>query len=144
MRFAMEPNPARRPENPKKGWVWIPLSFIFLFLGVLLGFQAAISMRPRVPALTAEAFVLSLSAVKNGETLEIRWDRNSQAARNATRGLLTIKDGSYNKSIDLDQAQLGVGKVIYRRLSDAVHFRLEVFPKEQTSVTESIDYREGK
>ena len=131
-------------DTHRKGWVWIPLSFIFLFLGVLLGFQAAISMRPKNPALTPEAFTLSLTAVKSGDSLEIRWDKNAPAIRNATRGQLAIRDGSsFNKTIELDQSQLGAGKVIYRRPPDSVQFRLEVFPKEHSSVVESFEYRDS-
>ena len=44
----------RRPSVPARslrlrgGWVWIPLSFIFLLLGTVLGFQVALSVRSQI------------------------------------------------------------------------------------------------
>ncbi len=46
------PGPAYADRSPSKsrarsGWAWIPLSFVFLLLGVVLGFQAALTIGPK-------------------------------------------------------------------------------------------------
>ena len=128
----------------RSGWVWIPLSFIFLLLGVLLGFQAAISLRPRTTASGGpDPYALSLSVSRSGDSLHLKWDQNAPAIRNATRGVLTISDGAYGRTIELDANQLRVGSVLYRRVSDAVTFRLDVYPKDRVIVGESLDYKTG-
>ncbi len=125
----------------RKGWVWIPLSFIFLFLGVLLGFQAALSLQKKPAGDSGlDPYVLSLSVAKSGESLNIRWDRQALAIRGAQRGVLVISDGAYQKQLDLDPSQLRIGSVIYRRVGAKVGLRLEVFTRERTSVIETSEY----
>ena len=125
--------------------MWIPLSAIFLFMGVLLGFQTAISMRSRGPAAVgAEVFTLSLTVVKSAESLNVTWDRQAPAIRTAGHGVLFIKDGDFSKSLNLDASELQVGSVIYRKPSSSVSFKLEVYPKDRTTVSETVEYREAK
>jgi len=128
----------------RKGWVWIPLSFIFLFLGVLLGFQAALSLNKK-PAgdSSLDPYSLALSVSKAGESLSIRWDRMAPAIRGAQRGVLSITDGSYHKQLDLDPSQLQIGSVIYRRVSGTVNFKLEVFTRERSSIVETRDFKDS-
>lgn len=147
MNIPLPPSLSVPPPDAKirSGWVWIPLSFIFLLLGVLLGFQAAISLRPRAATGPGgDPYALSLSVSRSGDSLHLRWDQNSAAVRNAARGVLTISDGAYGRTIELDSNQLRVGSVLYRRVSDAVTFRLEVFPKERVSLAESLEFRLGE
>ncbi|MCX6622697.1 MAG: hypothetical protein NTY38_16850 [Acidobacteria bacterium] len=127
--------PAKNPS--RKGNVWIPLSFIFLLLGVLLGFQAAITTRPQA-SLAMNPYSLGLRLTRAGENIHIRWDRSSPAIRTARRGVLSITDGPITKTVDLDAATLQNGSVIYRRVSNGLGFRLEAFPSENTSLGESI------
>lgn len=130
----------------RKGWAWIPLSFIFLLLGVLLGFQAAITIYPKNAGPTVlpgeDPYLMKLSVTKNDDTLHLKWDRDAAAFRMAPRGVLHIKDGDAGKEVELDSTQLQNGSVIYKRLSRNVQFRLEVFPKNQVSVAETIDWKE--
>ena len=123
------------------GWVWIPLSFIFLLLGVLLGFQAALTMGPKVSAGGAPDFALSLSVNKSDDNLAVKWDRQAAAVRSAQRGVIEIQDGGQTLSRDLDAAQLQNGNMIYRNSSNAVRFRLIVYPSPRVSVTETIDWK---
>ncbi len=121
--------------------VWIPLSFIFLLLGVLVGFQAALNYKPsRAANALNEAYTLSLTVARSGENLHVRWDRNSIAVRAAQRGVLNITDGTYGTTVDLDVAQLQNPSVFYRNMSPSVRFRLEVFTKERNSVSEILDW----
>lgn len=122
--------------------IWIPLSFIFLLLGVLVGFQVALSYRPaKAAGVLGDPFALSLSASRAGENLHVRWDRTSIAVRNAQRGVLTIADGDYNTTVDLDVAQLHHPNVFYRNMTGEVRFRLEVFTSDRLSVAETLVWR---
>lgn len=143
--FGYDGTQVKKESKFKSGWVWIPLSAIFLFMGVLLGFQTAITMRPRGPAsVGAEVFNLSLTAVKSADSLNITWDRTAPAIRTAGHGVLYIKDGDFNKSLNLDASELQVGSVVYRKPSTSVSFKLEVYPKDRTTVSETVEYREAK
>lgn len=134
-------------EDPLKntghsGWVWVPLSFIFLLLGVLLGFQAALTLRPQTVAGSSDPFDLQLNVSKEGENLNVRWDRQSRAIRTATGGVLVIVDGLYNKTVELDPNQLQTGTVVYRHNSGQVRFRLEVYPSARDMLIETVDWKQ--
>jgi hypothetical protein len=128
----------------RSGWVWIPLSFFFLLLGVVLGFYIAMNMRSHLPvALQDEAYRLNMAVGPSGESLHVRWDRGAPVLRRALRGVLTIDDGPNQKKVPLDLGQLMNGTVIYRKASGDVRFRLEVFTGDRSSFTESVEFRAG-
>ena len=136
------PPPTETPK-PKRN-VWIPLSFMFLLVGVLLGFQTAISLRPAASASASrDPYMLSLAAAKSEETINLKWDRQSPAILRARSGVLSIGDGSYAKSLELDSGQLLNGTVVYRYLTAKVVFRLEVFSQDRTSVVETVEVHTG-
>jgi hypothetical protein len=130
--------PARR--RPRADQVWIPLSLLFLLLGVVLGFQAALSMGFKVSA--PEALSLSLSVSKDGGHLSLKWDRRASAIRAARRGLLEIEDGRYTRSVDLDAGQLQNGGITYSNSSNTVRFKLVVYPNARLSVAETTEWRQ--
>ncbi|HMA10121.1 MAG TPA: hypothetical protein VKP68_19735, partial [Ramlibacter sp.] len=133
------PEPAAPAPKLKRN-VWIPLSFIFMLVGVMLGFQAAISLRPAGPAAAArDPFLLLLTAEKSGSNVNLRWDRQAPVILKARSGLLTIADGSLNKAVELDASQLQNGSVTYRYLTNRVTFRLEVFSLNRASVVETVE-----
>jgi hypothetical protein len=136
--------PGRPPaeSKPRGSWVWIPLSFIFLLLGAALGCQASVNMRSRPTAGSPQDYSLSLSVVKTGGNLAVRWDGQSAAVRAAQRGLLEIDDSGYTRSVQLDAAQLQNGSLIYRSSTRTVHFRLTVYPKARLSIVETLDWKE--
>ena len=128
-------------DLPRRRNVWIPLSFIFLLLGVLVGFQASLTYRPaKAAGLVNDAYQLSLTAGKSGDYVLIRWDRNAPAIKSAQRGVLHISDGGREKAVDVDLLQLQNPQVFYRNLSAKVAFRLEVYTKEKVSLSESIEW----
>ncbi len=148
---SIDPLPAASLPEPAKtkparsGWVWIPLSFIFMLLGVILGFQIAISMRPRTPANPyLEAWNLALGVQRLEDRLVVSWDRTAPAVRNANRGVMTILAGDDSRRIDLSFNDLQAGQLIYRSSPNTVIFRLEVFPKDRTSVAETLEYRQAR
>jgi hypothetical protein len=132
--------PAQPYERPRRGWIWIPLSFIFLLLGVLLGFQSAISFYPRPGTMDAGAYDLGLSATGKEDSLHIRWNREAPAIKSAERGRLEIADGTYNKTVDLDASSLQTGSVVYPPLSANVRLRFQVTIKENTVLVQTLDW----
>jgi hypothetical protein len=128
-------------EKSSRSWMWLPVSLIFLLLGVLAGFQAAMRVGPEALG-GLDPYALSLSVTPSGNDLQVKWDRQSRAIRKALKGTLTIEDGDYRKPIELDADRLqGGSEVVYRHYSNHVRFRLEVFPKDSTSVAETVDWQ---
>jgi hypothetical protein len=133
---------APRGKGVRGGWVWIPLSFIFMLLGVVVGFQISLSMRPKQPANPwLEAWDMTLQVKKTGEELAVTWDPLAPAVRNSSRGALIIQSREETRTIDLRGSQLQGGSVIYRGVPDRVIFRLEVYPRERVVVSEVAEYK---
>lgn len=125
-----------------RGWLWAPLSFIFLLLGVLLGFQAALSMRPQLPPGSTDPYNLNVTVTKNGSNLQVKWDRQALAVRAAQKGLLTIRDGDFSKPVPLNAVDLQSGSVVYPPSTDHVTFRLDVIVSPQDTLTETVDWHQ--
>lgn len=139
---APDPHLAAPRSRLRGGWVWIPLSFIFLLLGVVLGFQIALSYRGQQDRREAQdPYVLELNAVQFGENLHLKWNPDAAAFRDARRGLLHIRDGDNSKVVELKKEDLSRGGVLYRNATSNVTFRLEIFPRDRVGVSESIDLR---
>ena len=129
----------------RKGWYWLPLSFIFLLLGVLLGFQAAMTIYPSSHGSSgADAYGLMMTISRSGNDVTVKWDRQNGAVRASRRGALEIVDGKYTKRVDLDAQQLQSGSVIYRFSSKQLKFKLDVFPQENVTVTETVEWSGDK
>ena len=137
-----QPSARTRSLRLRGGWVWVPLSFIFLLLGTVLGFQVALSVRSQITSTPRQdPYALSLTASASADSVHLRWDRQSPAIRKAQRGVLVISENGTEKRVDLDVGHLRNGSVIYRRASEDVGFRLEVFTKENVSVSETIQFQ---
>ena len=143
-----EPDPLERSAVPPRslrlrgGWVWIPLSFIFLLLGTVLGFQIALSVQPKIQAVSQpDPYTLRLTASPTADAVHLRWDRRAPAILQAQRGVLTIDEEGKVKKVELDIGHLQNGSVIYRRVSTDVSFRLEVFTDLRSSVAETVEFR---
>jgi len=134
-RIPSQPAPSASP----KSWYWLPLSFCFLLLGVFLGFLAALNFQPQPPAVS-EYFRVGLAAENSGDDVHVKWDRQAPAIRAAQRGVLTIEDGHYSKTLDLDSSQLQNGSVVYRRSSNSVHFRLQLFTGPRNTLIETVEW----
>jgi hypothetical protein len=124
--------------------MWMPLSFMFLLLGVVLGFQSALFVGPKVTGVgTAQDFSLSLSVAKTGENLTVRWNRNAAAIRAAQRGVLEIDDGDSSPApVNLDLAHLENGSMIYRNASKTVRLKFTIYESSRVTVTETSEWQE--
>ena len=129
-------------QQGRSGWMWLPLSFIFLLLGVLLGFQAALTLRPQTQPGAGDPFNTALSVSKDGDDLNVRWDRQAAAIHSARRGQLVIEDGPYTKTVELDANQLQTGSVVYRHSSPDVKFRLELMLHDRNTLVEKLEWKE--
>jgi hypothetical protein len=131
------------PRPAKRGWVWVPLCFLFLVLGVALGYQTALTFAPELRDREgAKAFALNLTAGHNGDSLTVRWDRDSPAVHAAERGVLEIEDGGFSKPVPLDPAHLREGTVVYQNTSNTVRFRMLIFLNSSLTVEEKVDWRQ--
>lgn len=128
-------------SRTRTGWAWIPLSFVFLLLGVVLGFQAALTMGPRVGGLATVDYSLGLTVTREGSNLSVRWNHDAQAVKAAQKGICEIEDGGHPRpTVDLDQAQLRNGSILYTNSSGAVRFRLIVYPQDKVTVMQTVDW----
>jgi hypothetical protein len=117
-------------------WSWVPLSTIFLMIGILLGIEATWSLQ-RAPA---DPYNLKLALSRNANALTLSWDRRAPAIQAARRGTLLIEDGPVTIPRDLAAVELRTGSIVYTPITKKVHFRLQVFPSERDSLTETIDW----
>ena len=131
-------SPEVSSKSRLRSTIWVPLSFVFLLLGVALGLMIALTRGPGHSE--ASDFSLGLKVVKADENLSVKWDRSAAAVRAAQRGVLEIEDGKFTKSVDLDAAMLSSGSLIYRNSSATVRFRLTVCPRSRVSVTETAEW----
>ena len=123
-------------QKIKKSWVWLPLSSIFLMLGVLVGFLIAVTMKQPNSAIPLSAYGLSLAVQQDTDSLHVTWDRGAVPVAIATRGILHIQDGDFYKAVDLKAADLQTGSVIIRNVGSNVTLRLEVFLLDRNSLSE--------
>ena len=140
-----EPIAPRMPAEASKlraSRIWLPLSVVFLLVGILAGFQAAMRVGPQAFG-GLDPYHLSLTVVPAGSDLQVKWDRQSPVIRKALRGILTIDDGNYHKPIELDADRLQAGsEVVYRHYSNQVRFHLELFLKNSNSVAETVEWKQ--
>ncbi|HSR05652.1 MAG TPA: hypothetical protein VLM42_00760 [Bryobacteraceae bacterium] len=140
---AREAPPIAEPVRAwRSGWVWLPLTFLFLLLGVALGYQLAQTMGARAAAAAAQDLSLTLSVKRNDNNLSVTWNRFAPSVRAAEKGLLEIDDGGYTKPVSLDAAQLQNGSLIYHNATNAVRFRLTVYPQARVSVVETFEWKQ--
>jgi len=131
---AAGPTPSPRPKS--RAGIWMVAAFVFLLLGVLLGYEASRITAPR----RASDFAVSLAVERSGENLMVHWNRDAPAVRSASSGLLEIDDGGEMKRMELDRANLSGGSFIYRNASEKVRFRLVMYLDPGVSVTEELDW----
>jgi hypothetical protein len=124
----------------RSGWVWIPMSFVFLLLGLVLGFQAALTMGPRSGGGPSD-FSLGLTVTREGNNLSVKWDRDAPAVKAAQKGVLEIEDGAYKKPVDLDVAQLRNGSILFTNTSPTVKFRMTVYPDPRVTVMQMMEWK---
>jgi hypothetical protein len=121
-------------------WVWVPLSFIFLVLGVVLGFEIGLGFyRAQNLALTGDPYAIDLSVSKFGESYHLKWNPAAVAVRTAKRGELVVEEEATAKPMNLTTEDLARGGLIYRGSDQASRFRLTLFLRDHSSFSETVD-----
>lgn len=129
------PKELREPKS--RTGMWLVASFVFLLLGVLLGYEAS---RITAPQRGISDFTLSLAVERTGENLTIHWNPQAKAIVSASNAVLEIDDGGETKPVALDRANLNSGNFVYRSVSSTVRFQLVVYLTSGLSVTEALDW----
>lgn len=137
--FSAEPEVSPEVSLPKpksRAGIWMVAAFVFLLLGVLLGYAASRLNAPRRPS----DFAMSVAIERTGDNLTVHWDPDARAVRSAANGVLEIEDGSETKRVELDRASLSSGSMVYRNMSEKVRFRLVVYLSAGLSVAEELQW----
>ncbi len=109
-------------------WLWaIPIL-------LALGIAAFLLYQRRVPSPNT---ALGLRALAEAQTVQLAWDGNTRAVRDADRGELEIKDGSKSSQVSLTSDQLQAGKMSYLPQSSDVSFALTVYPANGDPIHDS-------
>jgi hypothetical protein len=131
---------AVRKMVKRNRWVWVPLSFIFLVLGVVLGFEIGLGFyRAQNLALTGDPYTIDLSVSRFGESYHLKWNPAAVAVRTAKRGELMVEEGATTKPMNLTTDDLARGGLIYRGGDQASRFRLTLFLRDRSSFSESVE-----
>ena len=128
---------AEERESSRSRAGWLIFALMVVIFGVVAGYQyfgTAVSS-------SSDPFAVNLTASRVDDNILVHWDRQSLAVKGGWRGLLTITEGGDSKSVQMDIPQLQNGTVLYRHVAPEIHFKLEVFMKEQRSVVETYTWR---
>lgn len=129
----------------KRTWVWLPLSFIFLMLGVLAGFFFAMGGRKAsLLSTNPDVYRLALAVKRDPGALHLTWDRSLPAIRQAEGGVLWINEGTPRaKEVRLRAADLQSGSVLVR-IDGNASFRLEVFLSDGNRLSEVYEVKSAQ
>jgi hypothetical protein len=119
---------AHRTRAPIK-WAWL-ISVAILTLAFAWMLHRAVSGPARIP--------LGLQVVTRGKQLEIHWNHDANAIRNAAKGVIRISDGGIQEVIEFDAAQLRDGALAYSPMTNDVSVRFEVNSVDGTTSSESM------
>lgn len=137
-------SPADDPQKHRT-WALLLLGFASLCLvaavigtGIYLALPAFRS-RLQVPPEQSPRPGLSFQVTRATDgQLNLNWNRSSPEVLGAPSALLTIRDGRRTNELQLDNAQLRAGKLMYFPKSDDVQFRLELNTDSLHTVGESV------
>jgi hypothetical protein len=141
-----EPVDETNSEAParKRRWNWLIACAVVLVMGSAVGFITALMTMTRsaAPAAAGDPYSLALTVSKVDDSLHLRWGQRALAVQSAQRGVLEISDGSYSKTVALDESQLHNGSVIYHNLTRQVAFRLIVYARGHNALTETVEWKQ--
>jgi hypothetical protein len=120
-----------------KRWTWIfpVLAFAPLAAAALWYFPVRIGQGASTVTLRAD---LSLRLQKAGSDYRVVWNADSPVVAAARRGTLFVKDGGFEKEIELDRDQLLSASMLYSPATTDVSFRLSVWGKDAEPTVETV------
>jgi outer membrane biosynthesis protein TonB len=135
------PAPSAVSVPQAEGRRFSPLAAIGLAALVLLvisGISAGVSLLRSHFFVSSNAGVgLRVSRLDSGQ-LDLSWNRDAPELQKARSAKLAISDGALHQELDIDSAQLHLGRLIYFPQGSDVQFRLQVLLDGQHSITESV------
>jgi hypothetical protein len=132
----VQPAPVKRRSH----WVWAPLCFVFLVLGILIGVGVTLTIcRTHSVAANADPYRLDLGVSRFGESFHLAWNPESLVLRQARSGELLIEEGGVSKTQQLSPDDLSRGGIIYRGAAAPVRFRLTLFLRNGAAFSQSVE-----
>ncbi|HLK47669.1 MAG TPA: energy transducer TonB [Bryobacteraceae bacterium] len=117
-------------ERPRRGnkmiWVTAGSAAALLLLSGALIYPGFSHKTPRASTAAQGAAGLSLKVEHSGGELLLSWNRDSDAIKNAARGVLAITDGDQHENVNLDIGQLHNGSIVYSPGGSDVSFQLSI------------------
>lgn len=123
---------------------------VFLVALLAFGFSAgwytgALRSGAIVNQASGDAYRLGLTAQKEGDSVVLRWNRDAQVIRKATKGgVLTIAQGAETKAIPLDGVELRKGSVLYVGSGPELRFELAINLTDESRVTEICVFHDSE
>lgn len=127
----------RAEISRRRSWLLIPVLLAVCTLGGVAGLWWS-KMGP--PA----GGPLGMAVRETGQQLDVTWDQRTPAVRDARAGVLTIRDGVVERTIDMTPEQLRDGRVRYSRVTGDVALRLEVESAAGEKTSESLRVVSGE
>jgi hypothetical protein len=112
--------------RPRKRWIWaFPILIVALSGAAALWYYYPLwnSQSPSTPVRAD----LALTLQRAGSDYRVTWDAASPVVQAGRRGALLIKDGGFEKELELNREQLLSAGVVYSPATADVSFRLKVF-----------------
>jgi len=134
-----------QPPVKRRRWVWAPLCFVFLVLGVLLGVGVTEMMNRAHSAAASgqDPYALGLGVTSFGDSFHLRWNPKAPVLRQARGGELVIEEGGTSKIQPLTVDDLIRGGFVYHGAAAPVRFRLMLFLRDRAAFSESADVPAG-
>jgi hypothetical protein len=85
-----------------------------------------------------DPYSVNLTAAAQGQSVLIRWNRESSMVQAALRGVLSITENGATKEVALDAPELRNGTVLYHSASSEIRFRLDLYFKDNRMFAESV------
>lgn len=120
-------------ERPSRKWPWVVPLILAMVAG--LGY---FGWRNFMPGLAAEP--IELKVLEREGQLLIEWNRQAKTVVGATQGTLEIVDGREIKRVDLNPAELTLGKFTWQRRTGEVEVRISVQNAEGVKTQEASRY----
>lgn len=127
----------------KRDGALFALAIAFTFLAVMIAgvYFALPALRSYLLAAPTDSHntQIGLSVIRAADgQLDLNWRRDAPELARAQGARIAITDGSLYKELNMDNAQLHLGKLTYFPNSPDVQFRLEVYLDSRRSLVESV------